>query len=244
MENDKTIRQEAFTKPVKDGKISYIEREVDKFDFDGYEVVRREFFSKALCPAVTIKYGLIKFNVCAIRKLGECSHIQILMNSEKKLMIAKPCDEDEKDSVQWSRIDKRGKVVPRDIRGKIFTAQLFDDMKWNPESTVKTLGTLLKCKDEKLFVFELVNAETYISISALDPDNPKRRNRIPTMPQHWDGNYGQSYEDSKIKVVETFEGMPEDFVKISIQKPSSKKTTIDMPDLFNNNNETTEDGNV
>ena len=35
-----------FTKPVRDGKIEFIEREVDKFDFDGYEVVMREFFLK------------------------------------------------------------------------------------------------------------------------------------------------------------------------------------------------------
>jgi len=73
-----------FTKPVKDGIVEYIEREVDRFDYEDYEVVRREFFSKANCPAVTIKYGKVNFNVRAIRKLNECSHIQILINFGKK----------------------------------------------------------------------------------------------------------------------------------------------------------------
>ena len=41
-----TKQQETFTKPTRDGKISYIEREVDRFDFDGYEVGRREVFQK------------------------------------------------------------------------------------------------------------------------------------------------------------------------------------------------------
>jgi hypothetical protein len=98
-----------FTKPARSGKVELIEREVDRFDYEGYEVVRREFFSKANCPAITLTLGKINFSIRAIRKLAECSHIQILINSEKKLMMIKPCDEDDKDSLQWSRVDKQGK---------------------------------------------------------------------------------------------------------------------------------------
>ena len=217
--------QETYTKPTRDGKVSYIEREVDKFDFDGFEIVRRELFSKTNCPAVTLKYGSVNFNVRAIRKLDECRFIQILINSKKKLLIAKPCEEDEKDSVQWSKVNKHGKVEPRKITGKVFTAQLYDELKWNFNSTIKVLGTLFKCKGEKLFVFELINAEAYLSVSAPSPDNPNRRERVPFMPQHWQGNYGQSFEDSKVEIVKTFEGMPDGFVKITLpQLPSKKKT--------------------
>jgi len=226
--------QDIFTKPVRDGSmISYIEREVDRFDFDGYEVVRRELFSKANCPAVTLKYGTVNFNVRAIRKLDECSHVQILINSEKKLMIAKPCAEEEKDSVQWSKVDKREKTVTRPIRGKYFTGQLFEEMNWDINSTIKILGTLLKCKNEKIFVFNLVNAEAYISVSAMDPDDPKRRKRVPLMPAHWQGHYGQSYEESKVEVVKTFEGVPEGFVKITLPQASAKKPAAELNDKTN-----------
>lgn len=217
--------QELFTKPLRDGgMISYIEREVDRFDFDGYEVVRKELFSKANCPAVTIKYGKIMFNTRAIRKLNECSHVQILINSEKKLMISKPCDEEEKDSVQWSRIhSKTEKIVSRQISGQYFTAQLFEEMRWDINSTIKILGTLLKCREEKIFIFDLKNAEAYISISAMDPDNPKRRKRIPLIPERWQGRYGPSYEESQVEVVKTFEGVPEGFVKITLPQMPAKK---------------------
>lgn len=235
--------QETYTKPAKDGKISYIEREVDSFDYEGYQVVRRELFSKANCPAVTLKYGSVNFNARAIRKLDECRFIQILINSEKKLMIAKPCEEDDKDSVQWSKVNKHGKVEPRKITGKVFTAQLFDDMKWDFNATFKILGTLLTCKGEKIFVFDLINAEAYLSVSAPSPDNPKRRERIPFMPEHWQGNYGQTYEQSKIEIVKTFEGMPEGFVKITLPQMPSKKTTGDEIELNENKKEETkEDG--
>jgi len=227
VEAAETRPQETFTKPTRDGKISYIEREVDRFDFDGYEVVRRELFSKVNCPAVTLKYGSVAFNVRAIRKLDECSHIQILINSGKKLMIAKPCGPEEKDSVQWSRVDKREKVVNRQITGKYFTAQLYKDMDWNIEATFKILGTMLTCKDEKIFVFDLKNAEAYIKISAPTADDPKRRERIPLQPEHWQGHYGETFDENQKVMVQTFEGVPEGFVKITLPPAPAKKPVTD-----------------
>jgi hypothetical protein len=221
--SENKTEENMFTKPDRNGKVSYIEREVDRFDYEGYHVVRREWFSKVNCPAVTLKYGSVVFNVRAIRKLNECRFILILINIKEKIMIAKPCEEDDKDSLQWSRIDKQEKVVPRQITGKVFTAQLYKDMNWDIESTTKVLGTLLTCKNERIFVFNLVNAELYLHLAEPSADDPKRRNRVPFMPEHWQGNYGQSYEESKNQIVTTFEGVPEGFVKITIPQPPYKK---------------------
>jgi len=139
----------------------------------------------------------------------------------------KPCDEDDKDSLQWSKVDKHNKIVPRMITGKAFTAQLFTDMKWNFEGTIKMLGVLLKCKDEKIFVFNLMNAEAYFRLAEPSADDPNRHERVPLTPSHWQGHYGQSYEESKTPVVTTFEGIPEGFVKITLPPlPPSKKSAI------------------
>ncbi|MCL2860954.1 MAG: hypothetical protein FWE22_00865 [Firmicutes bacterium] len=228
-ENDeKSIEQidkkELFTKAVKGGMVEYIEREVDRFNFDGYEVVRRELFSKANCPAVTLKYGSVLFNVRAVRKFDECLFVQILVNKEAKRMIVKPCDEYAKEGIQWSRIDKREKIVSREIRAKGFTAQLFNDMGWSLNGTIKMLGTLLKCGDEKIFVFDLVNAEKYLRILSPTAENPNRYERVPFMPSHWENNYGDAYEKSLEPLVKTFEDIPEGFVKIVLPPISSKKS--------------------
>jgi hypothetical protein len=215
-------KETVFTKPSRNGKIEFIEREVDRFDFNGFEVVRGEFFSKANCPAVTLKYDSLVLNVRAIRKLDECRFIHILINTSKKLMMIKPCEEDDKNSLQCSRMDKREKVVPRTIRSPIFTARLYKDMNWNIESTIKILGSLLKCKGEKLFVFNLSNAEAYLHLSEPSEDDPKRRKRVPFMPEHWQGSYGQSYEENKKQMISTFEGVPDGFVKITIPQPFRK----------------------
>jgi len=219
--SEKENRQNKFTKFTQNGLVEYIEIEVDEFDYSGFEVVRREWFSKANCPAVTLKYGSVVLNIRAIRKLNECRFIQILINVEKKLMRVKPCEEDDKNSLQCSRIDKRGKVVPRMIRGNIFTAQLYKDMNWNIESTVKVLGTLLKCKDEKQFAFELINAESYLKLAEPFENDPKRRKRV-AFPEHWQGHYGQSYEEIKNQMVMTFDDAPEGFVKITIPEKSKQ----------------------
>ena len=138
-----------YTKLTTDGKVDYIEREGVRFDFYKDHVVRTEFCSKANCPAVTIKYGSFVFNISAIRKINECAFIQILYNQEKKLLIAKPCNENDKNSIQWSRVDKQNKTVPRTIKGREFTAKIFKDMNWNIDSTIKVLGTILSCGVEK-----------------------------------------------------------------------------------------------
>ena len=222
MNDDTSSKEKKFTKPAKNDKIEFIEYEVDKFDYEGYEVVRKEFFSKANCPAITIKYGKVSFNLRAIKKLDECSHIQILMNFGKKSLIVKPCDEDDKDSLQWSRIDKHGKLLARAITAKLFCAQLYKDMQWDLRCTFKILGTLVKCKDEKIFVFNLENAERYLSLAKPTEDNPKRRERIAFMPKLWDESYGQSYEESQKPIVETFEEV-DGYVKIMIPQLPSKK---------------------
>jgi len=133
-------------------------------------------------------------------------------------MIAMPSEEDVKNSVQWSKVDKLGKVVPRKITGRHFTAQLFDDMNWNPDGTYKCLGTLIRNEHtgKVLFVFELINAESYDSLSAPSEDDPNRRERVPLIPIHWQGNYGQSYEENQKQMLTTLEKSSEGFVRVKL----------------------------
>ena len=142
-------------------------------------------------------------------------------------MIAKPCDEDDKDSQQWSRITKNGKLVPRAITGKIFCAKLFKDMNWDARGTYKILGMLTKCRNEKFFEFDLTNAEKYLRLAAPTADDPNRHERIPFIPSHWQETYGQSYDESKKPVIETFEGIPDGYVKITLPKLPPNKTKED-----------------
>jgi hypothetical protein len=69
-----------------------------------------------------------------------------------------------------------------------------------------------------------MNAEAYFSLAAPTEEDPNRHERVPLTPSHWQGNYGQSYEESKTPLLTTFEGIPEGFVKITLPPLPSRKS--------------------
>lgn len=235
--------------------VNYIIQEVDEFVLGDYELVKQEFFSKRNCPAVTIKCNLLYFNKSAIKGFDECSHIQILMNKKEKKMAITPCKVDDLESLQWSRVNKHGITVSRTIGGQLFTALLFNDMNWKTEGTMKMLGRMQKNRHgDKIFVFNLIDAEAYFSLSEPSDDDPKRRKRVAFYPIRWQTDYGQPYEESKKPIVSTFDEM-DGYLQIRIPQLSSKKSitkTSDTgtisPNLFNSNEnvnkEETEDGTI
>jgi hypothetical protein len=145
------------TRSGKSEMVLFEEHEVDSFDFTGCEIVPREMFSSTNYPAVTLKSGKVVFNTRAIKTLDKCSHIKILMRSDNKFMIVMPCEEEEKDTVQWSRVDMQGNVKPRTLSGKNFAALLCNCMKRDFKSTIIRKGTLIEEEGEKLLVFSLTD---------------------------------------------------------------------------------------
>ena len=218
-----------FTKPGRGKNDGGIDREVDRIDYDGFNVARGECFSKKYRPAITFRYGSVLFNIWAVRKFHECSHIIIIINIQKKLLRIKPCDEDDKDSLKWSRVDKTDKVVPRFITGKLFSAQLYKDMGWNIESIVKVLGWFVKDKsrNDYIFEFDLSNAEMYLHLAEAIEDDPKRRRRVAYSPKHWQGNYGQPYDERAKQLTMTFDDSPEGFMKVTIPQLPRKQKDVE-----------------
>ena len=55
--------------------------EIEKtFNYDGYQIVRREMFAHMREPAVTIRKDSITFNTACINGLEDAVYIQILIN--------------------------------------------------------------------------------------------------------------------------------------------------------------------
>jgi len=224
----KNNTEEVFTMPREDGTVKYIERTVEEHNFEGFVVVRSELFSKLNCPAVTFKDGKIMFNIKAIRKLDECRYIHFLLHPQKNQMIARPCKEDDKDYQQWSKINKHGKLETRPITGRAFCDKLFKKMGWKSDGTYKALGTLeINKRNEKVFIFELNNAEQYVKLAEPTEDNPNRHKRVPLEPEHRQGTFGDSFEEHQKKTIKTFEDTPEGFIKITIPSSTSKKSNAD-----------------
>ena len=134
--------------------------DVPEFSYDGYQVVRAEFFAHLFEPSVTFNKETVSVNMACLRKLPNTEYVQFLVNPEERKLAVKPCSEDMKDSFRWSSGEGK-KSKPKKITCRIFFAKVMDLMGWDPKNRYKILGKLMRNKGDTIFVFDLNSAETY-----------------------------------------------------------------------------------
>lgn len=174
--------------------------ELDQEDLlNNYQVVRREFFAHTFEAAVSFRYDSLYFNSAAINKMADAMSVQILINPEKKKMVIRMCDVEEKHAAKWCKIDKKtGKRVPRRMTARMFCAKLYDLMKWAPENRYKIQGVVMRCEDEVILVFEL--DETEIFIPRKKDDDSATRSARSYFPEGWRESFGITYGEFKKSV--------------------------------------------
>ena len=155
------------------------------FSYDGYQVVRGEFFAHLFEPSVTLSREKVSVNTACLRKLPEVEYVQFLVNPTEKKLAVKPCQEDMKDSFRWSSGEGK-KRKPKHITCRIFFAKIMNLMGWNPEYRYKILGKLIRTSSDLLFIFDLTSAETYGIRSAGD----KSASRTAIYPEEWKNQFG------------------------------------------------------
>ena len=164
------------------------ERSADEtadFSYDGYQVVRAEFFAHLYEPSVTLNKETVSVNAACLRKLPDFEYVQFLVNPGEKKLAVKPCSEDMKDSFRWCTGDGK-KRKPKKITCKIFFAKVMSLMDWDPRYRYKILGKLIRAKDDSLFVFDLSSAEAYHNRIKGEPDST----RSPHYPEEWKNQFG------------------------------------------------------
>ena len=156
----------------------------DNFSYDGYQVVRGEFFAHLFEPSVTFRNNRVSVNAACLRKLPETEYVQFLVNPTEKKLAVKPCEEDMKDSFRWSTGEGK-KIKPKAITCKVFFGKVMELMGWNPAYRYKILGKLIRTKSDLLFIFDLTSAETYISRKGFDTNT-----RSAVFPETWKTQFG------------------------------------------------------
>ena len=179
LSNNNTILQQTSPSPVD------IEMHEDPdFSYDGYQVVRGEFFAHLFEPSVCINHEKVSVNTACLRKLSDVEYVQFLVNPTERKLAVKPCTEDTKDSFKWATGEGKNRK-PRLITCKIFYAKLISLMGWSTEYRYKILGKLIRTKTDLLFVFDLNSAETY---KARKIGSGGRG--LPLYPAEWKNQFG------------------------------------------------------
>lgn len=194
----------------------------EDFSYNGYQVVRREFFSHIFDPSITFNRERVYVNSATLKKLPDVEYVQILINPESHKLVVRPCEEYEKDSFAWSRVTKQGKVVSKQVTCRIFFAKLFELMNWNPDYRYKLLGKLVSSNGESLFVFDMDSTEVYQRI-IMENGKPKM-SRIPVFPSDWKNQFGLTVEEHKKQLqVNLFE----DYVVFGVRNKEKNTSHID-----------------
>ncbi len=181
-----------FEKPLEPAVEDY---ELDEdFSYEGYQVVRGEFFAHIFEPSITFSDCKATVNQSCLGKLPNTTYVHILVNPGIKRLVIIPADESERDSILWcSRSD--GKRKPKSVSCKMFFAKLAALMDWNPDYRYKMIGKLIKANGQFLIIFDLTAAEVYERI-ARDGKKPVR-SRVPVFPKEWQTQFGLPVEEHR-----------------------------------------------
>ena len=200
----------------------------DDFDFDGFQVVRREFFAHTLEPSAVFNNCKFYVNMACLRKFPEANAVQVLINRETKIMALLPCPESEKDAFIWCN-DNNGRRKPRQVTCRMFFAKIVDLMEWNPDYRYKMLGKMIRANGETLIVFDLKSAEIYQR--TYTEEGKVRTARKPVFPAEWQNQFGLPYSEHKKSMqIDIFDGYAVYSLRDISESPPDNPPEIPLPD--------------
>lgn len=157
----------------------------ETFSYDGYQVVRGEFFAHTFEPSITFNDNKVYVNMACLKQMPMVEYIQILINQQAKKLVVRPCKEDEKDSFRWC--SSTGRRRPKQITCRIFYAKLAEMMQWNPAYRYKILGKMVTANSEQLYIFDLTATEMYRHIRQ---ESGRAHGCTPIFPAEWQDQFG------------------------------------------------------
>ncbi len=166
----------------------------DSFDFNGFQVVRREFFAHLHEPSVTFNNYKFSVNSACLQRFPNTTSVQVLVNQETKILALMPCPDEAKDSFVWCKTTKE-KRSPKPVTCKLFFAKIVDMMDWNPDYRYKLLGKVIRASGETIIAFDLTATEVY---QRTFPEGSKpKTSRTPIFPASWQNQFGLPYNEHR-----------------------------------------------
>jgi hypothetical protein len=164
------------------------------FDFDGFQVVRREFFAHLNEPSVSFNNYKFYVNTACLSKFPETEYVQVLVNRKTKILALRPCEESERDSFLWCN-NSKGKRKPKQTTCKLFFAKIVSLMKWNPDYRYKLTGKIIHANGEYLIAFDLTATEVY---QRMFPEGAKPKiSKTPVFPSEWQDQFGLPFKEHR-----------------------------------------------
>lgn len=189
----------------------------DSFDYNGFQVVRREFFAHINEPSISFNNYKFYVNTACLSRFPNTEYVQVLVNQETKILALRPCGDRDRDSFAWCR-DSKGKRKPKQITCRIFFGKIMSLMGWNPDYRYKLLGKLIQANGEYLIAFDLNSTEVYQR--TISEGVKSKTSRTPVYPASWQNHFGLPFEEHKKSLqVNLFSG----YAVLSISDPAAAR---------------------
>lgn len=166
----------------------------DDFDFNNFQVVRREFFAHTAEPAVSFNQCKFYVNSACLTKFPDTDYIQVLINRQSQVMALRPSQEGERDSFAWCSLSK-GRRKPKQTTCRFFFAQVVAMMGWDPNYRYKIMGRRAHANGEYLLIFDLTATEIYQKTSA--QGEKRKTSRTPVFPESWKDQFGLPFREHR-----------------------------------------------
>ena len=197
-----------------------------------HELPPRTQFSMLNKPAVSIKYGVMKFNMACIRLFEGIKYVLPILHPNKKRLALIMCPEEDSASVEWAR-QKDANWVNKDITSLEFVENIFKLMNWNRECRYKVLGRVANSDQGLCMLFDLEEAIMFTPKPQeyTDPlTGEMKKKQIKFFPDVYKDRIGKSYNDyiagHQMNLFEDFIGYQGSAV---LDEPEQKTDTISVP---------------
>ena len=132
---------------------------IGDISMDGFQVVRGQYFSRQLEPALTLWHRSISFNIPAYNALNNCESVQLLVNPDGKRILVKPAPSKDSDAINWIKNLSAPKTTK--LECSMFAKQLFETWGWDQTLRYRTNGKLVKFDRKLMLLFDFNHPETW-----------------------------------------------------------------------------------
>jgi hypothetical protein len=160
------------------------------------QVIKPEFTAPTFRPKVTLNYGNLIFNSSCVKLFPETQFVQLLVDDNKKRMIALPCGQYDVGVVRWSLL-KNGKPQSREIKAKVACAKLFRLMEWDITYRYKVMAIYQVLNGKRLVVFNFADCTMLVPEDIMGRDGTVKSKRHTIYPLEWENLFGPTYGEHR-----------------------------------------------
>ena len=169
-------------------------------DLRGFEVVREQLFSPSKATlALTVRQMSMVFSQECLEKLGNCSHVEFLLQPEKKILVVRQAPEDGRNGLRWCHHSGEN-MHPQIIRRTPFLKVLYGLCNWRPEFRYRIRGMVRSDGEAAALFFPLSDTEVFVppgmekeGEEILNPLTEPRTGEMIAVPQHIAASFGSNF---------------------------------------------------